>query len=130
RQKIALFTNVEERAVIPVLDAKSIYGIPLTLHKEGLDDIVLDMLGLECAEADLSDWQWVLNRHLHPEGEVTVAMVGKYMELLDAYKSLIEALTHAGIHTNTRVNIQYIDSELIEKQGVDILKGVDAILVP
>ena len=96
-RKIALFTNVEERAVISLPDADSIYRIPGLLHKSGLDNIVVEKFALECDEPDLSDWEDVSDRKLNPDGEVTIAMVGKYMELLDAYKSLIEAIDHAGI---------------------------------
>ncbi|WLQ11459.1 CTP synthase [Hahella aquimaris] len=130
RRKIALFTNVEERAVIALEDAKSIYSIPMMLHAQGLDEIIVERFGLECSAADLSEWQNVVDNEANPEHEVTIAMVGKYMELLDAYKSLIEALKHAGIRNKTKVSIRYIDSEQVYQQGVDLLKGVDAILVP
>ncbi len=130
RRKIALFTNVEERAVISLQDADSIYRIPRMLHEQGLDQLIVDNFSLECGEADLGEWDDVLDRELNPSREVTVAMVGKYMELLDAYKSLIEAMKHAGLKTRTKVNLRYIDSEEIERQGVDVLDGVDAILVP
>lgn len=129
-RKIALFTNVEERAVIPLEDADTIYRIPGKLSAAGLDDIVVEKFGLECSPADLSDWEDVTDRKLNPEREVTIAMVGKYMDLLDAYKSLIEAIDHAGIRSRTKVKIQYIDSEDVEKQGIDVLKGVAGILVP
>ncbi|MFT5008733.1 MAG: CTP synthase, partial [Granulosicoccus sp.] len=109
-RKISLFTNVEERAVIPLIDADTIYRIPGMLAKAGLDAIVVERFGLDCPPADLSDWEDVTERKLHPEQEVTIAMVGKYMDLLDAYKSLIEAIDHAGIRSRTRVKIQYIDS--------------------
>jgi CTP synthase len=130
RRKIALFTNVEERAVIPLQDAKSIYLIPRMLFDCGLDQIVVERFGLECKEADLSEWDAVVEDEANPEGEVTIAMVGKYMELLDAYKSLIEALKHAGIRTKTKVNIKYIDSETIIDDGTAVLDSVDGILVP
>ncbi|MFQ3281875.1 CTP synthase, partial [Reinekea sp.] len=129
-RKIALFTNVEERAVIPLEDADTIYRIPGKLSQAGLDAIVVERFGLECDEADLSDWEDVTDRKLNPEREVTIAMVGKYMELLDAYKSLIEAIDHAGIRSRTKVKIKYIDSEDIEKNGTDILNDVSGILVP
>ncbi|MDO7645073.1 MULTISPECIES: CTP synthase [Reinekea] len=129
-RKISLFTNVEERAVIPLIDADTIYRIPGMLAKAGLDAIVVERFGLDCPPADLSDWEDVTERKLHPEQEVTIAMVGKYMDLLDAYKSLIEAIDHAGIRSRTRVKIQYIDSEDLEKNGIDVLKGVAGILVP
>ncbi len=130
RRKIALFTNVEERAVISLPDADTIYKIPGILHAQGLDDYVVERFGLECRGADLSEWDRVVDAKLHPEKEVTIAMVGKYMELLDAYKSLIEAMSHAGIQSRTKVNLRYIDSEDIENQGTGLLEGVDAILVP
>ena len=130
RRKIALFTNVEERAVIGLEDVDTIYKIPSVLHAQGLDDFVVERFGLECGQADLSEWDRVVDAKLNPEHEVTIAMVGKYMELLDAYKSLIEALSHAGIQARTKVNVRYIDSENIEQQGTGLLEGVDAILVP
>lgn len=130
QKKIALFTNVEERAVIPLKDADTIYRIPSMLHEQGLDQLVVDKLSLDCQQADLSEWVRVADAHLNPLKSVEIAMVGKYMDLLDAYKSLIEAMIHAGIQTRTRVNFRYIDSEDIEKRGLDLLDGVDAILVP
>lgn len=130
RRKIALFTNVAERAVVPLPDADTIYSIPRLLQSFGLDQIVVESLGLQCPEADLSEWDKVVEGKLHPTKEVTISMVGKYMELLDAYKSLIEALTHAGIHTSTKVKINYIDAERVESEGVGILSDADAILVP
>ena len=129
-RKIALFTNVEERAVIPLLDADTIYKIPGMLSKAGLDAFVVERFGLECDTPDLSDWADVTDRKLNPEREVTIAMVGKYMDLLDAYKSLIEAIDHAGIRSRTKVKIQYIDSEDIENNGTSVLEGVSGILVP
>ena len=130
RKKIALFTNVEERAVISLPDADTIYKIPAMLRDQGLDNIVVERFGLQCPEADLSAWQAVADAKLNPEGEITIAMVGKYMELLDAYKSLIEAISHAGIKNRTKVNTLYIDAEEIETKGTDQLRDVDAILVP
>ena len=130
RRKIALFTNVEERAVISLPDADTIYRIPGILHAQGLDDYVTERFGLDCGSADLSEWERVVDAKLHPEKEVTIAMVGKYMELLDAYKSLIEAMSHAGIQSRTKVNLRYIDSETIEENGTGQLEDVDAILVP
>jgi CTP synthase len=131
RRKIALFTNVEERAVISAVDVDNIYKIPLWLHSQKLDDIVLNKLGLpEQPEADLSDWKEVVNSMEFPEAEVIVAMVGKYVDLTESYKSLNEALTHAGIHTHTKVRIRYVDSEKIESEGPECLGDVDAILVP
>ena len=129
RQKISLFTNVEARAVIPVIDAPSIYMIPRMLHEQGLDQFVLDRFGMDLPQADLSEWDFVVDSHMNAEGLVTIAMVGKYMELLDAYKSVTEALIHAGIHKKTKVKIRYIDSELLE-QDHSLLDDVDAILVP
>ncbi len=131
RRKIALFTNVEERAVISAVDVDNIYKIPLWLHSQKLDDIVIRKLGLQDQpEANLDDWKEVVNSMEFPEAEVTVAMVGKYIELTESYKSLNEALTHAGIHTHTKVKIRYVDSENIEKDGLASLEDVDAILVP
>ncbi|HET8902861.1 MAG TPA: CTP synthase [Saccharospirillum sp.] len=129
-RKISLFTNVEERAVVPLPDADTIYRIPGMLHRSGLDDIVVEKFGLDCPQPDLSDWEDVTDRKLNPDGEVTIAMVGKYMELLDAYKSLIEAIDHAGIRSRTKVNIRFIDAEEVEKQGTDCLAGVQGLLVP
>ncbi|KPQ20588.1 MULTISPECIES: CTP synthase [unclassified Halomonas] len=130
RRKIALFTNVEERAVVPLQDADTIYRIPLMLHEHGLDDIVCDKFRLEAGPADLSEWVKVLDSKLNPLKSVSIAMVGKYMELLDAYKSLNEALIHAGIQGRIKVNVDYIDSEDIERHGTERLAGKDAILVP
>ena len=130
RRKIALFTNVEERAVISARDVDSIYKVPLVLHEQGLDQIVVDKFHLDVPPADLSEWQQVIHDMEHPDGEVTIAMVGKYVNLTESYKSLTEALIHAGIHTHTKVNIRYVDSEAVEAQGTGILDGVDAILVP
>ena len=131
RKKISLFTNVEERAVIPLIDADSVYRIPGMLQDFGLDDFVVERFGLDCGAADLSDWDDVLEREFcETAGDVRVAMVGKYMDLLDAYKSLNEALAHAGLQTLTNVNVDYIDAEDIERDGTGILDGVDAILVP
>ncbi len=130
RDKIALFTNVERKAVIPLPDVGSIYAIPAMLNRDGLDDIVVEKLGLRCRAADLSEWDAVVESEAHPQREVRIAFVGKYTELLDAYKSLIEAVRHAGIKTRTRVLIDYIDSEEIETRGVELLAGSHAILVP
>lgn len=130
RKKISLFTNVEERAVVPLPDAKSIYAIPRMLHEYGLDDIVVEKLHIDCGDADLAEWDQVVEDELNPSGEVVITMVGKYMELLDAYKSLNESLHHAGIHTHTKVKINHLDAELLEEKGTDILKDSDAILVP
>ncbi|UDL03682.1 CTP synthase [Marinobacter sp. CA1] len=130
RRKIALFTNVEERAVIPLQDAKTIYAIPRMLNEHGLDQLIIDRFNLEAGDVDLGEWDAVVDSQLNPDNEVTIAMVGKYMELLDAYKSLIESLLHAGIKTRTKVNINYIDSEDIEREGTAALESADAILVP
>ena len=131
RKKIALFTNVQEKAVIPAVDLDNIYKIPLWLHSQNLDQIVAEKLRLDnLKEADLSDWEKVVNGMAFPKSEVTVAMVGKYVDLTESYKSLNEALSHAGIQTESKVNIQYIDSEKLETEGIDILKSADAILVP
>lgn len=130
RRKLSLFTNVEERAVISLPDADTIYNIPQMLADQHLDDIVIERFHLECGKADLSQWNRVAQSHLNPEGEVKIAMVGKYMELLDAYKSLIEAISHAGIALNRKVRIEYIDSERVEREGVEILADASAILVP
>ncbi len=130
RRKLSLFTNVEERAVISLPDADCIYKIPRMLSEQRLDQIVVERFNLDCPAADLSEWDRVADAKLNPHREVTIAMVGKYMELLDAYKSLIEAISHAGIELRTKVNIKYIDSEQIERDGVDLLQDVSAILVP
>ncbi len=130
RKKIALFTNVEQRAVIQALDCKTIYSVPAMLTAQGLDDLVVEKLGLACDPLDIGDWERVVDAKLNPEGQVSVAMVGKYIDLVDAYKSLNEALDHAGITTRTQVNISYVDSEEIEEKGVEMLASFDAILVP
>lgn len=129
-RKIALFTNVAEKAVVPLPDVDTIYSIPHHLQDYQLDQILLDKFKLTTDPADLSEWDWVAERKLNPENEVTVAMVGKYMELLDAYKSLNESLSHAGIHTKTKVNIRYINAEDVETQGLSLLDNVNGILVP
>jgi CTP synthase len=131
RRKISLFTNVPERAVIPLLDADSIYRIPGMLHDMKLDDFVLERFGLDCPPADLSEWDEVLDRQFNQtQGEVRVAMVGKYMDLLDAYKSLNESLQHAGLQNRAKVVIDYIEAEDIERNGTGALANADAILVP
>ena len=130
KRKIALFTNVPDKAVISAVDVDSIYKIPLLLHEQDLDDIAVELLHLDVPEADLSEWQRVVDSLNHPEREVTVAMVGKYVNLTESYKSLSEALIHAGIHTRTRVKIRYVDSEVIEQKGLEVLGKADAILVP
>ena len=130
RRKIALFTNVPERAVINCNDADSIYRIPRMLHEQGLDDLVVERFGLEAAQSDLSEWDAVVHGIESASRQVRIAMVGKYVELAESYKSLSEALVHAGFHTGTRVEIRYIDSEEIEDAGAGCLEGVDAVLVP
>jgi len=130
RRKIALFTNVEQDAVISAVDADTIYRIPRLLHAQGLDEIVVRKMRLDVPPADLSEWDRVVEAQTNPHHAVRIAMVGKYVELADAYKSLNEALTHAGIHTRTQVHIEYIDSERLETGGTDLLEGMDAILVP
>jgi CTP synthase len=130
RRKIALFTNVEERAVISAVDVDSIYKIPRGFHEQGLDQIVVEKLRLDAPTIDLSDWDRVVEGLTRPTGECTIAMVGKYVDLTESYKSLSEALVHAGIHTHTRVRIEYIDSEEVERSGTGCLEGKDAILIP
>ena len=128
--KIALFTNVEPQGVIPLIDADTIYRIPSMLNEQGLDDIIVDKLGLNVGPADLSDWEKVVDAQLNPKHFIKLKMIGKYMDLLDAYKSLNEALLHAGIHTHTRVDVDFIDSVEIEVKGTEMLFDADAILVP
>jgi CTP synthase len=130
KQKIALFTNVIDKAVISLRDADSIYKIPAMLKAQGLDELVVERFGLECPEADLTEWEQVLYAESNPTGEVTIGMVGKYVELPDAYKSVNEALKHAGLKNRLTVKIKYIDSQDIESKGEQILQGLDAILVP
>jgi CTP synthase len=130
RRKIALFTNVDVRSVISCSDADSIYKIPVMLHKQGLDEIVCRKLDLAAYPADLTMWENIVDALENPEHQVDIAMVGKYVDLQDSYKSLSEALVHAGIHTRTKVNIHYVDSEAIEAKGVEVLANMDAVLVP
>uniref|UniRef100_UPI002631FE4A CTP synthase n=1 Tax=Dokdonella sp. TaxID=2291710 RepID=UPI002631FE4A len=131
RRKIALFTNVPEKAVISAIDVDIIYQQPLWLHSQGLDDIVVKRLGLDAGPADLSSWQNTVDAVEHPGDEVTIAICGKYVEHKDAYKSLGEALRHGGIKQRTRVNLRWVDSEQIEAEGsTETLAGADAILVP
>jgi CTP synthase len=130
KKKIAMFTNVQPNAVISVWDVDSIYKIPWMLHQQMLDEIVCHKLNIIAKPAELRPWKKLVEALEHPQHEITIAMVGKYVELTDSYKSLNEALVHAGIHTRSKVNIRYIDSEMIESDGVDLLKGVDAVLVP
>jgi len=130
RSKIALFTNVEQRAVVPLQDVDFIYQIPHELHARGLDDIVIDILGIQTKPANLTEWDRVVEAYRHPDAEVKIGMVGKYVDLTESYKSLSEALLHAGIQTRTRIAIHYIDSEEIERKGADALQGMDGIIVP
>lgn len=130
RRKIALFTNVDLPAVVSLPDSNTIYRVPALLRASGLDDIIVRKFNLDCPPADFTEWDRVVDAKLNPDQEVTIAIVGKYMELLDAYKSLIEAISHAGIQTRTRVNIKYIDSSDVKVHGTGILEGVHAILVP
>ncbi len=130
RRKIALFTNVQERAVISAVDVDDLYKLPMILRDQGLDSIVVDRLGLAVPQADLAEWEAVVAARRNPEAEVTIAMVGKYVDLRDSYISLSESLLHAGLKTRTRIRIRYIESQDIEKDGMGALAGVDAILVP
>ncbi|MBU1309581.1 CTP synthase [Rheinheimera muenzenbergensis] len=130
RAKIALFTNVEEKAVISLKDVSSIYQIPALLKSQGLDDLVCRRFYIEAPEADLVEWEQVLYQESNPTGEITIGMVGKYVELPDAYKSVNEALGHAGLKNRVSVHIKYIDSQDVESKGVGILAGVDGLLVP
>ncbi len=130
RRKIALFTNVEHDAVISAIDADTIYRIPRLLHAQNLDETVLRKLHMSAGPADLTEWDRVVEAQTKPDRIVDIAMVGKYVDLVDAYKSVNEALLHAGIQTRTRVNIHYLDSESVEHDGVGRLEQMDAILVP
>lgn len=130
KRKIALFTNVPERAVINSLDASTIYAVPRMLHDQGFDQVVCDQLRLDAPEANLSDWDAVVTALAHPKARVRIALVGKYVDLTEAYKSVNESLLHAGIQHQAQVDISYIDSEDLETQGTDLLAGHDAILVP
>ncbi|AWB33755.1 CTP synthase [Orrella marina] len=130
RAKISMFSNVPLDAVISVWDASSIYEIPGMLHNQGLDNLICETLGISAPAADLSVWEGLIEAIDHPEHEINIAMVGKYVDLTESYKSLAEALAHAGIHTRSKVNVSYIDSEEIEAQGTDMLESFDAILVP
>ena len=130
RKKIALFTNVQEKAVISAYDADDLYKIPSMMHEQGLDEIVTRQLGLDLPAADLSEWDAIVEAKMNPEASVEVAMVGKYMDLKDSYISLVEALQHGGIHTRTRVNIHFIESRDIELNGTECLTDMDGIVVP
>lgn len=130
REKIALFTNVPVESVISAIDADFIYRIPKLLHEQNLDQIVVDQLQLDVKVADLTEWDWVLERLENPKYHIDIAMVGKYVDLTESYKSLNEALSHAGIHCETKVKIHYFDSEDIRENGTDCLYGMHAIVVP
>lgn len=130
RRKIALFTNVSPDAVISGQDVSNIYEIPFLYQQQGLDELVVKRFGLDVGPVQLEEWQSFVDNQASPTAEITIAMVGKYTDLTDSYKSLNEALVHAGAHTHTKINIQYFDSEEIERTGAGSLKGVDAILVP
>jgi CTP synthase len=130
RQKIALFTNVEARGVISLVNVPSIYGVPFELNQQGVDDLVAAKLDLPKRQADLHEWTAVLDALHHPEHVVNIAMVGKYVGLTDSYKSLSEAIVHAGMHTKTKIIVHYVDAEDLEKKGPDMLAEMDGILVP
>ncbi|SHI27585.1 CTP synthase [Ferrimonas marina] len=130
RKKIALFCNVPERAVVSMKDVDSIYKIPALLKSQGVDDLFVNRFGLTTPEADLTEWERVIYEEANPTGEVTIGMVGKYVELPDAYKSVNEALKHAGLKNRLQVTIKYIDSQDVESKGVEALEGIDGILVP
>jgi len=130
RRKIALFTNVREEAVISAVDVDNIYKIPVLLHEQMLDEIVCHKLNILAKPADLSMWRKLVSAMEHPQHTVEIALVGKYVDLTESYKSLSEALIHAGIQTHSKINIRYVDSEYIEKQGTNCLTDADAVLVP
>ena len=130
RAKIALFCNVQERAVVSLKDVDTIYKIPAMLKAQGLDQLVVDRFGLTCPEADLTEWEKVIYQQANASGEVTIGMVGKYVSLPDAYKSVNEALKHGGLKNHLSVTIKYIDSQDVETRGTEVLEGLDAILVP
>lgn len=131
RSKIALFTNVEKEAVIPLLDVDFIYQLPIALHEQKLDKIVIEHLGLDAKAADFHEWEQVVDAYRHPTATIKIGMVGKYVDLTESYKSLSEALKHAGIQTRTHVDIEYIDSESLEREGAEkLLSHMDAVLVP
>ena len=130
RSKIALFANVDERAIISAVDVDNLFRIPRLFYEQGLDDIVLDRFAVKARDADLSEWDSVVDAVEHPSGAVDVAIVGKYTGLTDSYKSLTEALIHAGIHTRTTIGIHYVDAEDMEQAGIGLLRDMDAILVP
>ena len=130
KNKISLFTNVEQQGVITLRNLPSIYEVPLELHRQRLDQLVAEKLDLRCGPADLREWREVVDAQRSPAQKTKIAIVGKYLHLLDAYKSLVEAVRHAGIETRTDVEIEFIDAESIEENGTDVLEDVHAILVP
>ena len=130
RRKIALFTNVDEKSVISLPDVDSIYQVPLLLHEKNVDDIVVEKLRVSTVEPDLSEWQQVVTSLCNPKAFIAIGIVGKYLDVLDAYKSLNEALTHAGVHEQVQVEVHYVDSELLERGDTSMLDQVDGILVP
>lgn len=130
RRKIALFTNVPEKAVISAVDLDNIYKLPQWFHEQGLDAIVLDRLRIQAGPAELGEWNEVVDASTHPVDEVTIAVVGKYIDHQDAYKSLAEALKHGGLRQRTKVTLKWLESSEVERHGVDALAGVDGILVP
>jgi len=130
RRKIALFTNVQERAVISAMDVDDIYSLPMVLRDQGIDEIIVDQFGLDVPPADLSEWEAVVAAKKRQDVEVTVALVGKYVDLRDSYKSLAEALVHAGLQTQTKVTIRYVESGQVESGELECLSDVDAIVVP
>ena len=130
RSKISLFTNVEEQAVISLRDASSIYQIPALLKSQGLDELICRRFHIDCPEADLTEWEQVLYKESNPIGDVNIGMVGKYVQLPDAYKSVNEALKHAGLNNQLKINIHYVDAQDIEAKGFEQLQKLDAILVP
>lgn len=130
RNKIALFTNVSERSVISALTADNIYSIPLMFHEQGVDRLIVDHLRIQSDSIDLSEWQDIVDRNRLTTSEVTIAFVGKYMDIADCYKSLAEAIVHAGMQTRTKINILYVDAENIETESIDLLQSADAIIVP
>ncbi|GAV22858.1 CTP synthase [Carboxydothermus pertinax] len=130
-EKIALFCDIDKNAVIQAVDASNIYEVPLKLKEEGLDDIVIEKLGLTCGEPDLTEWEQIVERYKNPKYEVTIGIVGKYVALPDAYLSVAEALRHAGIYHETKINLRWIDAEILEKEPVEKhLSNLDGILVP
>lgn len=130
KSKISLFCNVSENAVISLRDVDSIYKIPALLKNQGLDELVCQRFGIQCKEADLSEWEQVIYQQANSEGEVVIGMVGKYVQLPDAYKSVNEALKHGGLKNCVNVKIEYIDSQDLESKGIEVLEHLDAILVP